>query len=57
MQLLHTHLESMFEALTDDNDVRIPGARRGELRARHAAEGVDVPQLLLDQIAELSAAS
>ena len=52
-----SHLESMFEALTDDNDVRIPGARRGELRARHAAEGVDVPQLLLDQIAELSAAS
>ena len=50
------HLETMFEALTDGNEVRIPGARRGELRARHAAEGVDVPQSLLDQIAELSAA-
>jgi len=49
------HLETMFTALTDDNEVRIPGARRHELRAQHEAEGVEVPQALLDKIAALSA--
>ena len=48
------HLEGMFAEMTNDNEVRIPGARRHELRAKHEAEGVDVPQALLDKIAELS---
>ena len=48
------HLETMFGALTDDNEVRIPGERRAELRARHESEGVDVPQSLIDQITELA---
>ena len=49
-----THLESMFSALTADNEVRIPGERRGDLRAHHAEHGVEVPQSLLDLITELS---
>ncbi|PID46730.1 MAG: lactate dehydrogenase [Proteobacteria bacterium] len=49
------HLETMFTAMTEDNDVRIPGARRHSLREKHEAEGVEVPQALLDKIAELSA--
>lgn len=48
------HLETMFTALTHDNDVRIPGARRHELRTKHEQEGVEVPQALLDKIADLS---
>jgi len=47
------HLEQMLADLTEDNDVRVPGERRGQLRAKHEAEGVEVPQMLLDQIAEL----
>ncbi|MFT5708107.1 MAG: (2R)-3-sulfolactate dehydrogenase (NADP+) [Oceanospirillaceae bacterium] len=48
------HLESMFSALTDDNEVRIPGARRQQLREKHQRDGVEVPQALLDKIADLS---
>lgn len=50
------HLEQMFAAMTNNNAVRIPGARRASLRAHHETHGVDVPQTLLDQIAALSAA-
>lgn len=49
-----THLESMFAALTEGNEVRIPGERRAQLRAKHEANGVDVPQSLIDQITELA---
>ena len=48
------HLEGMFAALTDDNEVRIPGERRAERRKHHELNGVDVPETLLEQIAELS---
>ena len=48
------HLETMFGALTDGNDVRIPGERRAEVRAYHEEHGVDVPESLLAQIRELS---
>jgi|SRR5210317_106339 len=47
------HLERMLGDLTSGNDVRVPGERRGQLRQKHVLEGVDVPQALLDQIAEL----
>jgi (2R)-3-sulfolactate dehydrogenase (NADP+) len=49
------HLESMFSDLTRDNEVRVPGERRAELRRMHEAQGVEVPETLLAQIAELSA--
>lgn len=48
------HLENMITAMTDGNDVRVPGERRAANRARYAADGVEVPQTLLDQIAELA---
>lgn len=48
------HLESMFTDLTRDNEVRVPGERRAELRRLHEAQGVEVPDSLLEQIAELS---
>jgi len=50
-----SHLESMLGELTEDNDVRVPGARRAELRRIHEEKGVDVPDSLLAQITELSA--
>ena len=50
-----THLEQMLADLTGDNDVRVPGERRASLRAQHESEGVDVPDALLEQIADLSA--
>ncbi|WP_261842781.1 Ldh family oxidoreductase [Aliamphritea ceti] len=49
------HLETMFASLTDDNEVRIPGERRQQLREQHERDGVEVPQALLDKIADLSA--
>lgn len=48
------HLEQMLADLTLDNDVRVPGERRGQLRAKHEREGVEVPESLLEQIASLS---
>jgi (2R)-3-sulfolactate dehydrogenase (NADP+) len=48
------HLEAMVSAMTDDNDVRVPGERRGQLRTQHQVEGVDVPQSLIDQINTLA---
>lgn len=50
------HVEAMFAALTDNTDVRLPGERRAQLRAHHTQAGVDVPEALLAQIAELSQA-
>ena len=49
------HLETMFSALTEGNDVRIPGERRGSERVKHEAEGVEVPETLLGQIETLAA--
>ena len=49
------HLETMFSALTEGNDVRIPGERRGAERLKHEAEGVEVPETLLEQIETLAA--
>lgn len=48
------HLETMFAALTEGNDVRIPGARRAQARAHHEASGVEVPESLLEQIEALA---
>ena len=48
------HLETMFTELTLDNDVRIPGARRHELRAKYEVDGINVPQDLIDRITALS---
>ena len=47
-------METMFSALTEGNDVRIPGARRGAERLKHEAEGVEIPETLLEQIETLA---
>lgn len=48
------HLETMFTEMTNDNDVRIPGARRHELREKYEQEGIEVPQALIDRIKAIS---
>lgn len=45
------HLTRWATALTDDNEVRLPGLRRQQLRERYTAQGIEVPQELLDRIA------
>ncbi|MEM9601264.1 MAG: Ldh family oxidoreductase [Pseudomonadota bacterium] len=50
-------LDNMLSAMTEGNDVRVPGERRGHLRREHTANGIEVPEALLQQIAELSTAS
>ena len=48
------HLETMVAAMTEGNEVRVPGERRAALRAQHEVEGIEVPQSLIDQINELA---
>jgi len=48
------HLETMVSAMTEGNEVRVPGERRAALRAQHEVEGIEVPQSLIDQINELA---
>ncbi len=48
------HLETMFTEMTHDNDVRIPGARRHELREKFEHDGIEVPQDLIDRIKAIS---
>jgi len=48
------HLETMVSAMTEGNEVRVPGERRAALRAQYQVEGIDVPQSLIDQINELA---
>ena len=48
------HLETMFSALTNGNDVRIPGERRAQARSHHEKHGVEVPDSLLEQIETLA---
>ena len=48
------HLETMVAAMTEGNEVRVPGERRAALRAQYGVEGIEVPQSLIDQINELA---
>ena len=48
------HLETMVAAMTEGNEVRVPGERRAALRAQYEVEGIEVPQSLIDQINELA---
>jgi (2R)-3-sulfolactate dehydrogenase (NADP+) len=43
-------VERLLGALLAEEGVRLPGARRLECRQRAAAEGVDVPDALLDEL-------
>lgn len=43
-------LEVLLEAITGQPGTRLPGDRRLRLRARHAEEGVDIPDALVDEL-------
>jgi (2R)-3-sulfolactate dehydrogenase (NADP+) len=47
-------VEAMAAAMLTEEGVRLPGARRAALAARAAAEGIEVPEALLRQIAALA---
>jgi len=44
-------MDRLTQSITDQEGARLPGARRAANRARIEAEGVAVPQDLLDRIA------
>jgi len=48
------HLETMVAAMTEGNEVRVPGERRAALRAQYGVGGIEVPQSLIDQINDLA---
>ncbi len=48
------HLETKFTEMTHDNDVRIPGACRHELRVKYEEGGIEVPQDLINRIKAMS---
>lgn len=50
----HERLETLLAAMLADPGVRIPGARRLALAAAAAADGVDVPDALLEQLRRLA---
>lgn len=43
-------LEVLLEAITEQPDTRLPGARRLKLRSEHRAQGLDIPDPLLIEI-------
>ena len=43
-------IETLLAEAAKDSGVRVPGARRAALATRAAAEGVDVPQALFDDL-------
>jgi (2R)-3-sulfolactate dehydrogenase (NADP+) len=47
-------VETLIAAMTEDEGVRLPGARRDAIAAKAAADGVDVPQPLVDQLERLA---
>ncbi|MEO8507190.1 MAG: Ldh family oxidoreductase [Betaproteobacteria bacterium] len=49
-------VETLIAAMTEDEGVRLPGARRAAIAAKAEADGVDVPQPLLDQLERLAGA-
>jgi (2R)-3-sulfolactate dehydrogenase (NADP+) len=54
--VFHERVETLVATMLRDPDVRLPGARRQSLAARAAREGVEVPQLLFDQMRQLAGA-
>ena len=51
----HQRLETMLTALTQEPGVRLPGSRRHEFRQQAQAQGVAVPQALVDRLEEFAA--
>jgi (2R)-3-sulfolactate dehydrogenase (NADP+) len=49
-------LEVMLNALTQDDGVRLPGARRHADREKSKAHGVEIPDTLLSELEKLASA-
>ncbi len=47
-------VETLIAAMQQDPDVRLPGYRRNTLAAKAAAEGVEIPAALAEQLRELA---
>ena len=47
-------IETLIAAMLADDGVRLPGYRRDALAAKAAAEGVEIPQALADQLEQLA---
>jgi len=47
-------VETLIAEMTKDDGVRLPGARRADLAARAAAQGVELPGALAQQLADLA---
>jgi len=47
-------VETLVTAMLDDDDVRLPGARRDVLARQAASAGVEIAPALLQQLSELA---
>ena len=47
-------VETLIAAMLEDDEVRLPGARRVENMARAAKEGIEIPANLENQLRELA---
>jgi (2R)-3-sulfolactate dehydrogenase (NADP+) len=52
-EVFDERIETLVTTMLLDPEVRLPGARRNALAEQAAREGIEVPQPLLDQLAEL----
>jgi (2R)-3-sulfolactate dehydrogenase (NADP+) len=54
--VFHERIETLVETMLLDPDVRLPGQRRLALERQAAAEGIEVPAALLEQLESLARA-
>jgi (2R)-3-sulfolactate dehydrogenase (NADP+) len=54
--VFHERIETLVETMLLDPDVRLPGQRRLALARQAAAEGIEVPAALLEQLESLARA-
>jgi (2R)-3-sulfolactate dehydrogenase (NADP+) len=52
-EVFDERIETLVATMLLDPEVRLPGARRNALAEQAAREGIEVPQLLLDQLGAL----
>lgn len=53
-EVFHERIETLVAAMLIDPDVRLPGQRRDALAQKAKADGIDVPDALLNQLEELA---
>jgi (2R)-3-sulfolactate dehydrogenase (NADP+) len=55
-EVFHERIETLVAAMLGDPDVRLPGQRRAELASRAAADGIEIPASLVEQLESLARA-